>query len=191
MKKLNRKGFTLIELLAVIVILAIILVVTVPNIINSITDARLSSIHNLAVSAANTYNTAYAQDLLETTPEDRILGDLVDEVDETWNCIGNITTSDRKLADVLGLSENDLVLNATGDNPKIATDENRANIDNIALPCRDHILQNIDNTYCSSIRQKGNGNIEIILVASSTGKFNVSGKNVYAYSEDSKAIGHE
>ena len=56
MKKLNRKGFTLIELLAVIVILAIIVVVTVPTIISTISDARVSSIWNLASETANSYN---------------------------------------------------------------------------------------------------------------------------------------
>ena len=76
MKKLNRKGFTLIELLAVIVILAIILVVTVPNIISSINDARISSIHNLAKSTATTYDKAYAQDLVATSGNE-ILGNIL------------------------------------------------------------------------------------------------------------------
>ena len=66
MKKLNRKGFTLIELLAVIVIMAIIVVVTVPTIINTIADARVNSLWNLAKTAANTYDNLVAQDMLSS-----------------------------------------------------------------------------------------------------------------------------
>ena len=106
MKKLNRKGFTLIELLAVIVIMAIILIVTVPNIIQSINDARTNSIHNLAVSAANTYNTTYSQDQLAS---DKILGTLPEQINGEWKCIGAINLTDengtitKSLADILGL----------------------------------------------------------------------------------------
>ena len=96
MKKLNRKGFTLIELLAVIVILAIILVVTVPNIIQSINDARINSIHNLAVSAANTYNTAYGQDLVATAGN-KVLGNIPEKITSNWQCIGTLdSAADKK-----------------------------------------------------------------------------------------------
>lgn len=168
MKKLNRKGFTLIELLAVIVIMAIILIVTVPNIINSISDARVSSIHNLAVSAANTYNTAYAQDLV-ASDENKVLGNLSDSVTSTWKCIGSITDGSKTLAGVLGLTETDVVLNQT-DTAKVATD-----------------TATITSEFCSSIRLN-NGSVEVILVAADGGKFDVSGKTVYAYSKDAEAV---
>ena len=51
MKK-KKKGFTLVELLAVIVILAIILVIAVPQIMNVIKSARLSSIKDSAILIA-------------------------------------------------------------------------------------------------------------------------------------------
>ena len=113
MKKLNRKGFTLIELLAVIVILAIIVVVTVPTIISTIADARVSSLWNLAGEVANSYNTGVAQDLL--TPGKALQGATATT---NWQCIGAVaTTSEGKtlanLAEVLDLSENDLVLTGT------------------------------------------------------------------------------
>lgn len=44
----NRKGFTLVELLAVIVILAIILVIAVPQILNTINQARLGAFRSTA-----------------------------------------------------------------------------------------------------------------------------------------------
>ena len=56
MKKKN--GFTLVELLAVIVILAIILVIAVPQIMNTIKDARKGSFESsakLIASNAETY----------------------------------------------------------------------------------------------------------------------------------------
>ena len=161
MKKLNRKGFTLIELLAVIVIMAIILIVTVPNIINSITDARISSIHNLAVSAANTYNTAYEQDQIATG--DKILGDIPNSVTTTWTCIGTITGLDK----VLGLSTNDLKLTGT--------------------PYSDTVTTISNETHCSSIRMTGSGNVEILLVANTTGKFAVAGQTTFAFSTASAA----
>lgn len=166
MKKLNRKGFTLIELLAVIVILAIIVVVTVPTIINTITDARVSSIWNLAGSTANSYDTMAAQDLLASTPT---VSDL--NVTGSWQCIGNIQNTDgtKKLADVLNLSDNDLVL--TGNYPTADTDTAYAA------------------ATCSSIRLKGNGAAEVLLVAKDGGKFAVSGKKVWALS--SQDAGHQ
>lgn len=177
MKKLNRKGFTLIELLAVIVIMAIILIVTVPNIIQSINDARTNSIHNLAVSVANTYNTAYGQDLVAT---DKVLGNIPEKVNSTWQCIGDIYSDNngtkvRDLSDVLGLSNADLVLTVEADaegNKKIANETN--------LGASNYT------DYCSSIRIY-NGGAEVILIAKQGGRFYVAQETTYAYSEASSA----
>ena len=174
MKKLNRKGFTLIELLAVIVIMAIIVVVTVPTIINTIADARVSSIWNLAVATANSYDTMSAQDMLAT---DKTLSGLT--VGNEWKCINAITATDdkgttdtnddvtKKLADILDLSETDIDLESSG-----KPDETNPTI--------------TKGTTCSAIRLKSNGNAEILLVAKDGGKFNVAGKTVYALSYEDK-----
>ena len=175
MKKLNRKGFTLIELLAVIVIMAIILIVTVPNIIQSINDARTNSIHNLAVSAANTYNTTYSQDQLAS---DKILGTLPEQINGEWKCIGAINLTDengtitKSLADILGLS-NDLLLNGS----TTANENNLFKTDGTVA---------VDQTYCSSIRIN-NGGAEVILIAKNGGRFDVAGQQDFAYSEASSA----
>lgn len=158
MKKLNRKGFTLIELLAVIVILAIIVVVTVPTIIKTIADARVQSLWNLAGEVANSYDTAAAQDLL--TPGTALQG-LAANGD--WQCIENIKSSDGKitLAGILELKSNDLVLSGG------------------AVDTTD-----VTKSTCSAIRLKNNGagGAEVFLLATTTGKFNISGKRVYALS---------
>ena len=52
MKKNKKKAFTLVELLAVIVILAVILVIAIPQIMNTIKAARLSSIKDSAMLIA-------------------------------------------------------------------------------------------------------------------------------------------
>ena len=52
MKNKKRKAFTLVELLAVIVILAVILVIAIPQIMNTIKTARLSSIKDSAMLIA-------------------------------------------------------------------------------------------------------------------------------------------
>ena len=48
----NKKGFTLVELLAVIVILAVILVIAIPQIMNTIKTARISSFKDSAILIA-------------------------------------------------------------------------------------------------------------------------------------------
>lgn len=181
MKKLNRKGFTLIELLAVIVILAIILVVTVPNIINSINDARISSIHNLAVSVANTYDTAFAQDLV-ATEANKLLGDIPERMSTSWQCIGDTdltsTTGQKKaLSEILGLSSTDVIL--TGKVPSTVTtgaaltDDEREAITSAGGA----------NATCSAIRIH-NGAAEVLLVATNGGKFYVAQYYTYALSSD-------
>lgn len=68
MKKKN--GFTLVELLAVIVILAIILVIAVPQIMNTIKDARKGSFESSAKLIASNAETYWLtkQTLGETLP---------------------------------------------------------------------------------------------------------------------------
>lgn len=172
MKKLNRKGFTLIELLAVIVILAIIVVVTVPTIISTIADARVQSIWNLAGETANSYNTGVAQDLL--TPGKALQGA---SATDAWKCLGSITTATgstaSNLAEVLDLSDNDLIL--TGTEP---TDEALAG--NTYKPTQD---------TCSAIKLNSSGGAIVFLNAKDGGKFAISGKAVYALSTEDN--GHQ
>ena len=172
MKKLNKKGFTLIELLAVIVILAIIVVVTVPTIIKTIADARVQSIWNLAGEVANSYNTAAAQDLL--SPGTALQGL---SATKDWKCISSITKTTGegsnavtvKLADILELKSNDVVIEVTGG----------------AVNTTD-----LTKSTCSAIRLKndGAGGAEVFLLATTTGKFNVSGKRVYALSSADNGV---
>lgn len=164
MKKLNRKGFTLIELLAVIVILAIIVVVTVPTIISTISDARVQSLWNLAGETANSYDTAVAQDLL--TPGKALQGLAATS---EWQCISDITkTTDGttvKLADLLGLKANDVVVEGGAVN-----------------------TSDVKSSTCSAIRLKSTGGAEIFLLAKDGGKFAISGKKVYALSTESNGV---
>ncbi len=176
MKKLNRKGFTLIELLAVIVILAIILVVTVPNIINSINDARVSSIHNLAVSAANTYDNAFAQDLVGVNVNNKLLGTIPEYVSTEWQCLDKFSTNmtsaataaavtdTTNLVNILGLSTSDIVLSGTG----------------VTAPANS--ATSFTSSNCSSIRIMSNGSAEILLIAKNGGKFYVAQYHTYAIS---------
>ena len=154
MKKLNKKGFTLIELLAVIVILAIIVVVTVPTVLNSIDDARKSSLHSLAKEVANWYDTSLAQDMIAINQNDTILGgarveDTSEGLDD-WTCLTAITGTKGNLAILYGLSDADLVL-TTG----------------YAL---DSDITTADNRNCSAIRLN-NGRAEVVLVGKENGKF--------------------
>ena len=179
MKKLNRKGFTLIELLAVIVIMAIILIVTVPNIIQSINDARVNSIHNLAVSVANTYDTAYGQDLIASS-ENKILGNIPENMKGTWQCIGDFASDGRlktnkSLAEVLGLSDTDVVLNGTVPAEDLTVEDNLKAITSVT-----------SGPTCSAIRLK-NGAAEVLLVATNGGRFYVAQYHTYALSTASKA----
>ena len=172
MKKLNRKGFTLIELLAVIVILAIILVVTVPNIINYINDARVSSLHNLSVSAAGTYDKVFAQDLL-AAEANKALGDIPSRVGSTWLCLNDskltsTTGLKRNLVDVIGISTTDVKIDGTA---------LTGDVSDTAVTA----------STCSSIRIV-NGNAEVLLIASNSGKFAVAGKTVYAYSKAANGV---
>ena len=163
MKKLNRKGFTLIELLAVIVILAIIVVVTVPTVLNSINDARLSSIHSLSKEVANWYDTSAAQDLIALDPNTKILKGAT--ATEGWKCLGSVTTTDgsnKTLAELYGLSAKDLVLTGTAPTAEITSNTDVS-------------------AKCSAIRLVSD-KAEVLLVATTDGKFNTNGKT-YGYSK--------
>ena len=76
MKK--RNGFTLVELLAVIVILAIILVIAVPQIMNTIKDARKGAFESSAKLIASNAETYWLtkQALGETLPTSATCTDL-------------------------------------------------------------------------------------------------------------------
>lgn len=179
MKKLNRKGFTLIELLAVIVIMAIIVVVTVPTIINTIADARVNSIWNLAKATANSYNNIVAQDMLATNP---VLSEI--ELGKYWKCIGD--TSNRgglevDLVSILDLPITDLNLGDI-DGGKYDDDTDINFPGNLLEPPIDYLTENT----CSLIRLNDDGNVEIFLVAKKGGKFDVAGKVVYAFSSSDK-----
>ena len=176
MKKLNRKGFTLIELLAVIVIMAIILIVTVPNIIQSINDARTNSIHNLAVSVANTYDTAYGQDLVASSTT-KVLGNIPEYMTSSWQCIGDLTPTKnasitKSLPEVLGLNSTDVILEGTvpgGTSNAMTATELEAIVSTTAAPT------------CSAIRLR-NGAAEVLLVAANGGRFYVAQYHTYALS---------
>jgi len=154
MKKLNRKGFTLIELLAVIVIMAIILVVTIPTILNSISDARISSIQNLAVSTANSYNTIAANDLIAVTPQ----LSTAQTVGTNWVCINE------ELAKVLDLPTTDVIIDEDG----TAVDPSTTS--------------NVVAGTCSAIKVNASGKAEVLLVATASGKFANAGSTVYGLS---------
>lgn len=83
--KNNKKGFTLIELLAVIVVLAIIMVLAVPNIINSMNNAKKKSFQMYAQKMLNSALNVYESNQLLSSganPEDSISGHKVDGTDD-------------------------------------------------------------------------------------------------------------
>ena len=165
MKRLNNKGFTLIELLAVIVILALIMVIAIPNVLNSINDSRVSAIHSKAKSIVSWYSdTLLSQQMMNKT-------DIITAADRTadgstaWTCLGALSTTLQSNAE---LSENDFVLGSS-----TSTDKPESNGAVTKA------------TTCSAIRTNANGKVEVVLVASQTGRFNVGGKKVtYAFSSD-------
>lgn len=64
MHNLNKKGFTLVELLAVIVVLAIIMIFAIPNVMNSVDDARKGMFKNYAQKVMNSAEQTYQTDIL-------------------------------------------------------------------------------------------------------------------------------
>ena len=185
MKKLNKKGFTLIELLAVIVILAIIVVVTVPTILNSINDARLSSLHSLSKEVANWYDTSSAQDKIALTGNKILNGATATE---EWQCLGTVLTTDetRSLADLYGLSANELVL--TADYPPTGLFYEDDEDDDALIGFAGNA------SYvgtCSAIKLVNN-KAWVILIAEEDGKFDTNGvQKTYAASFGSRASDSE
>ena len=174
MKKLNKRGFTLIELLAVIVILAIIVVVTVPTILNSINDARLSSLHSLSKEVANWYDTSSAQDKIALTGNKILNGATATE---EWQCLGAVLTTDktRSLADLYGLSEDDLIL--TGNAPIPIDETNVIFVESFDEPTEigKFVIDSADfNTLCSAIKIVNN-RAWVVLISTDNGKFNTNG----------------
>ena len=174
-KKLGRKGFTLIELLAVIVILALIMVVAIPQVLNSINSSRVSALHSKAKSIVETYSTAYAADMLLSGGTSNAKAQLkgVGDISSSWTCIESIDN----FASWAGLNSTDYVLGTTGQltagyKPVLtggnATDKTK----------------NVAASTCSQVRKTASGSLEVVLVASKNGKFNVGGAVTYAYSAD-------
>lgn len=167
MRKLNNKGFTLIELLAVIVILALIMVIAIPNVLNSMNNSRVSAIHSKAKSIVETYSTAYAADQLLSGGSNNENAQLygVGTIPSTWTCINDVSG----FAKWAELSENDYVLSST------------------TKPSAEGIIASVSSGNCSAIMLTSSNKLEVILVATTTGKFHYGGKSVtYAYSEDSE-----
>ncbi len=173
--KLNRRGFTLIELLAVIVILAIIIVITVPTILDSMNTSRISSLHSSAKGIANWYDEAVVADGLVGYNERRLSGITLGD---DWVCIGSLvntqsstenpTYGGKSLADMAGLSENDVNLDTT-----------------VAY---NNIESSITSSTCSAIRETRNG-VEVLLVAKKGGSFDVSNSSVtYALSSAENGV---
>lgn len=184
-KKLNNKGFTLIELLAVIVILAIVMGLSANSVINSINNSRKSTLFSTAQGAANSLNTWITEDSIVINDADKTLTTkFIKETQgsgkqNTWFCLNQFVnptddtslekkyvnyTGANSLTDVLGLSENDIVLvgkvPAKGTDNKYEVKEEQPNDD--------------DNT-CSALRYNSNtDSYEVLLVAKRNGKFFVS-----------------
>ena len=75
--KNKRKAFTLVELLAVIVILAVILVIAIPQIMNVIKSARMSSIKDSAMLIAEQAD----KDFLAQQVLNKVYNITIDKVD--------------------------------------------------------------------------------------------------------------
>ena len=176
MKKLNRKGFTLVELLAVIVILAIIVGIVFPQIMNSINNSRISAIHTSAKEIVRWWENSISADALETDESKKqIPSDILSKVTTEWKCMDEITSDTGKnLFEITGLSAADLVTNGSGGN-----DDALANFPD---------TNNISSTTCSAIRYNSAGGVDVLLVAKSGGKYYISGKITYGYSNDANGV---
>ena len=158
MKKLNRKGFTLIELLAVVVILAIIMIIAIPNVLDSVNNSRVSTLHSKAKSIVENYATEYAAELLPTSGTKTVTNF---NISNNWTCIGAVNG----FAEWAGLNEADY------------------NLSTIGVPTSSTLT--VDSTTCSAVKQLSSGKIEVLLIANISGKFHVAGHTLtYAYSED-------
>ena len=102
MKKKN--GFTLVELLAVIVILAIILVIAVPQIMNTIKDARKGSFESSAKLIASNAETYWLtkQTLGETLPTTADCADLASLSADYGTCTVTIDNAGKAKVSLAG-----------------------------------------------------------------------------------------
>ena len=102
MKKKN--GFTLVELLAVIVILAIILVIAVPQIMNTIKDARKGSFESSAKLIASNAETYWLtkQTLGETLPTTAACADLASLSADYGTCTVTIDNAGKAKVSLAG-----------------------------------------------------------------------------------------
>ena len=93
---MNKKAFTLVELLAVIVILAVILVIAIPQIMNTIKAARISSFKDSAILIATNAEKDYLSNkvLNPEYTETSICSDVVKLNDDYEYC--NVTYEDGK-----------------------------------------------------------------------------------------------
>ena len=105
MKKKN--GFTLVELLAVIVILAIILVIAVPQIMNTIKDARKGSFESSAKLIASNAETYWLtkQTLGETLPTTAACADLASLSADYGTCTVTIDNAGKVKVSLAGAED--------------------------------------------------------------------------------------
>ena len=121
------------------------------------------SIHSLSKEVANWYDTSAAQDLIALDPNTKILKGAT--ATEGWQCLGSVTTTDgsnKTLAELYGLSAKDLVLTGTAPTAEITSNTDVS-------------------AKCSAIRLVSD-KAEVLLVATTNGKFNTNGKT-YGYSK--------
>ena len=145
------------------------------ELMDSFDENRVTSLHSTAKGAANWYDEAVVADVLADFSEHRLTGI---DVGNEWVCIGSLVNTQsveenpdyggKTLADMAGLSANDVNLNTT-------------NVYN-------GVESSITSDTCSSIRSTDNGT-EVLLVATKGGSFDVeSASVVYALSSAEKGI---
>ena len=148
---------------------------TYDELMDSFDENRITSLHSTAKGAVNWYNEAVVADSLSDFSEHRLTGI---DVGNEWVCIGTLVNTQsveenpdyggKTLADMAGLSANDVNLNTT-------------NVYN-------GVESSITSDTCSSIRSTDNGT-EVLLVATKGGSFDVeSASVVYALSSAEKGI---
>ena len=148
---------------------------TYDELMDSFDENRVTSLHSTAKGAANWYDEAVVADSLADFSEHRLTGI---DVGNEWVCIGTLVNAQsstdnpdyggKTLADMAGLSANDVNLNTT-------------NVYN-------GVESSITSDTCSSIRSTDNGT-EVLLVATKGGSFDVeSASVVYALSSAEKGI---
>lgn len=148
---------------------------TYDELMDSFDENRVASLHSTAKGAVNWYDEAVVADSLSDFSEHRLTGI---DVGNEWVCIGTLVNTQsstdnpdyggKTLADMAGLSANDVNLNTT-------------NVYN-------GVESSITSDTCSSIRSTDNGT-EVLLVATKGGSFDVeSASVVYALSSAEKGI---